>query len=98
MTDETKIKVGPIEFALGGMEQAGEDADFYSAQLNIAGEQILVNTALGPTTAIVAVWHEVLHAILHQAGYDDHDEGKIEALAFGVVSVLKENEILRMND
>lgn len=37
------------------------------------------------------VLHEAIHAILHNAGHDDHDENLVVALGFGLHALLKEN-------
>lgn len=37
------------------------------------------------------VLHEAIHAILHNAGQDEHDENLVVALGFGLHALLKEN-------
>ena len=43
----------------------------------------------------VTLWHEVIHGILMNAGYRDHDEQQIDALAYGLVQVLRDNPEMR---
>jgi Zn-dependent peptidase ImmA (M78 family) len=91
------IKIGPIDFQLDLIDQIDPDAELCISQINVDAEQILLNSALGPQMRMVVVWHEVIHGILHQAGFTEHEEDKIEALSYGIVSALQDNEILRMN-
>lgn len=100
MTDKIidSVKVGPIDFSLKLMQQTDESKEFFSGKINMSAEQIFLNVNLGPESQKVALWHEVLHAILWQGGFDNQNEGIIQSMAFGIVSALKENEILRMNE
>jgi len=41
------------------------------------------------------LWHEILHGILTHAGHDDDNERHLEALAYGIMQVLRDNEELR---
>ena len=45
-------------------------------------------------TMIVTLLHEIIHGILYQAGYNSHNENEIDALAYGLYSVLKNNSEL----
>jgi len=40
------------------------------------------------------VCHEIVHAILHQAGHDNHDENHVIALGYGLAQVIRENPAL----
>lgn len=40
----------------------------------------------------VTLLHEAIHAILHQAGHDDHPEAMVIALGFGLYDLLRNNE------
>lgn len=35
--------------------------------------------------------HEIIHVIMHQAGFSDHSEAVIEALSHGLIQVIREN-------
>lgn len=48
-----------------------------------------------PQMARIALWHEMIHGILESAGYQNgHDERLIDALAHGVVELIKRNPAL----
>lgn len=92
------IKVGPVDFKLLVAEQTELTETAFLGRLDMARETITINADLAPKSAKITVWHEVIHAILLQAGINNHSEGEIEALSYGIVSVLINNEILRMNE
>lgn len=59
--------------------------------------QIRVDQNLSPQIKSVTVWHEIIHGILTQAGARKQDETQIEALAYGIVQVLRDNpQLLEM--
>lgn len=39
----------------------------------------------------VTLWHEIIHGILYGAGLREHDEQVVDALAHGIVQVLRDN-------
>ena len=41
------------------------------------------------------LWHEVLHAILMQTGFDDQDERMLDCLSHGIMGVLLHNREMR---
>ncbi len=44
-----------------------------------------------PFQKIATLWHEMFHAILHNAGHREHPEGILDALSFGVIEILRDN-------
>ena len=47
---------------------------------------------LAPQAKIATLWHEIIHAILVEAGFTgDHSEQMVSAIAHGVLGVLKNN-------
>ena len=60
-----------------------------------ATSEILIDADLDPQMVPVILWHEVVHAILRQTGYHEHDERMIEILGHGIAEALKRNKGLR---
>lgn len=55
---------------------------------------IYLHPELSPHMRDTILWHEVLHILLHQAGFWDeasHDERQIWALAYRLPDVLRDN-------
>jgi len=48
-----------------------------------------------PSIRRVTLWHEIVHGILYAAGQTDHDEVLTDAIAHGIVQVLRDNPELR---
>jgi hypothetical protein len=44
-----------------------------------------------PVSERLVLWHELIHAMLFQLGYNEHDERLVDGLAHYVVSVLVDN-------
>jgi hypothetical protein len=61
--------------------------DYVDCTIRIEAEQ---NVQVKRTTVL----HEAVHAILHNAGLDDHDERLVVALGFGLDALLRENPAL----
>lgn len=40
------------------------------------------------------VCHEIVHAILHQVGQDEHNENQVIALGYGLAQVIRDNPAL----
>lgn len=54
--------------------------------------KIEVTKGLSEERAEETFVHELFHAILNEAGYDDHDEDLVERASKVLYQVLKENE------
>lgn len=89
------IKVGAMDLTVETVED--EVVDFW-AQLDHNGGRIVLNDAVIGDQKMVTLWHEIIHSLLAQGGYLDHNESHIETLGYGIVQVLKNNPDLRMNE
>jgi hypothetical protein len=52
---------------------------------------IEIEQRLAPVIALQVLWHEVLHALLTQSGHYDQDEPLLDAIAYGLVGILRDN-------
>ena len=89
------IRVGAMDLKVKLIEDEVVD---YWARLDHNSGTITLNDAAQDDMEMVTLWHEVLHSLLAQAGNREHNEEQIEALGYGIVQVLKDNEFLRMNE
>lgn len=88
-----KVQIGAIAYTINEITMA-IDADKPTRTVG----QILVDSAvidiaadLHPQVKIHTLWHETFHGILNAAGQDDQPEHIIDALAHGVVMLLRDN-------
>lgn len=86
------IKIGALNFKI---EEVNDPP--FEAQIDHRNCRIRLNDSMGSQMREVSLWHEVVHSILAQAGFHEHDEAMVEALGFGIVGALKDNQVLRMS-
>ena len=91
-----QIRIGAIDFKVAEVDSLWTVAD---------GENIKVNGVLYSHLALIEIdeglpdvikqvclWHEAIHEILNQAGIIEHDENIVEALGYGIVALLRDND------
>ncbi len=91
-----KIKIGPIKYDVEWVKDlTSHDEERREVDLNghILMDKCLikVNSDLPHQRARITLLHEVLHGILFNADWPEHDERLISVLATGLVGVLREN-------
>lgn len=84
-----EIRIGAIAYQVATVEELADgqlhgDINFGKCRIRIAADGDVQKQH-------VTLWHEVLHGILYQAGMTDQDEQTIDALAYGIVQVLRDN-------
>lgn len=84
----TSLKIGPCTYAVVRSAITEYGLCDYKRQT------ITLQPDLHPTAERLVLWHEIIHAILYQLGYNDHDEKLVDGLAHSIVSVLSENQAL----
>ena len=90
-TDLVTVQIGAITYNIietPTLQAGGESID---GQFLHSQSAILIESTLGDPAKRATIWHEVLHALLVHAGYAEHDEGQLSALAYGVMQVLRDN-------
>ena len=83
----TSLKIGPCTYAVVRSAITEYGLCDYKRQT------ITLQPDLHPTVERLVLWHEIIHAILYQLGYNDHDEKLVDGLAHSIVSVLTENNL-----
>ena len=108
-SDSDRIRLSPVIETIkkrsGGIEYEVEyvpDLRDGDARLNgwiqYDPSKISIEAKLGEQMTAQVVWHEILHGIATQAGrHNELKENTIDALAYGIVQVLRDNpELVRM--
>lgn len=85
-----QLKVGAINYTVV-LEEAELDGskcsglvDYDQTRISVSPDQSI---QMQPQTLI----HEIIHVIMHQAGFTEHNESVIEALSYGWLQVLRDN-------
>lgn len=94
------VRIGPMLYSIVATEDlhgVGSDGVKFGlfGQIDEKRQQISLHADNGPDINRCTLLHEAMHGILYVAGIQsDHDERTIDALAYGVVSLLRQNPAL----
>lgn len=92
-----QVQIGPLSYRVVEVRELASaahgalygDIDYSKCRIRIAQES-------DPQIKDVTLWHEILHGILAGAAHtEDHNEEHIDALAHGIIQVLRDNPELR---
>lgn len=87
-----EIKVGPITYTIQEVDELrGDSGQLLLGQIEYHKARIRLLDSLNANAKEVTLWHELLHALLAGAGYTDHNEQHIDAIAHGLVQLLRDN-------
>ena len=85
------VKVGPLSYTIEDVDGlTDEDQEIFGCCF-VSDCRMQLRGGLKPPVRAVTLWHEIMHAILVHAGFDDPYERIVGALSHGVVGVLQEN-------
>jgi hypothetical protein len=81
----TELKVGPCVYGVvrAPITQLG--------LCDYKNQTITLQPGMHPVSERLVIWHELIHAMMFQLGYNEHDEKLVDGLAHYVVSVLVDN-------
>ena len=88
------ILIGGLRYTIEEVEDLHSiDGEKCDGLLNVDTWAIRLEARLPEKAREQVLWHEIIHAMLNQMGRIEQykDENLIDALAFGVVSVLQSN-------
>jgi hypothetical protein len=88
------LRIGAILYNLGWKHRPHYEGKFCVGLVDYFDQTIDTYVGLAPSMEWVNVWHEMVHAILKNAGYEDHDEEMVSALAHGICQILIDNPIV----
>lgn len=91
------IRIGPVDYRVQEVENLLDDDGVTKLNGHIKHNltQIFIDKHMDVQTKRVTIWHEVLHGILMQMGFEDQNERLVEATSYGIVSALRDNPWLR---
>lgn len=86
------IRVGGIDYTIARVRGLhAEDGQKLSGHIIYDRCRIEIERDLAPASAQQVLWHEALHALLTHSGRNQHDEGQIEVLSYGLMALLRDN-------
>lgn len=92
----TQLTIGAIDYKVEAVHNLHSDNGDLYGEVSYAACTISIDDKhTNDQRTPFIVWHEVIHAILEQAGLDDTDEKIAHVLGYGVVKALKDNPYLR---
>lgn len=94
-----KVRIGPITYTVSEVHNlCDEDGtgkmELLYGNIDYGLSTIAIGEQLSGDIKLVALFHEVVHGILHQAGIFEHPESLVKALSFGLVGLLRDNSEL----
>lgn len=91
-----QIVIGPLTYKVVKVKELACHEGLLHGDINFNKCRIRIDASDNPQRQHQTLWHEILHGILRGAGNkDDHDEQQIDALAHGIIQVLRDNPQLR---
>ena len=95
MTDHI-IQIGPAPYTFSEAELEGDDSNMIFGRMKVSEQTIKVHRDLTTRQKNVTCWHEMLHAMLYNAGTEPkHEEQIVTALANSIVDALERNPHMR---
>lgn len=90
------IKVGAVRYSvIEKTDLHSVDSDerkvFLHGQIVYDAAEIRVCHEQSQDVKVAAVLHESIHAILNQAGHQEHSEAMVVALGYGLLALLRDN-------
>ena len=89
------LHLGPMDYTLDPVQDLRHRHEKVDGHVSYHETAIYVEAQTGEQCQRATIWHEVLHVILAQAGYPEHDEAQLEVLAHGIMDALRRNPWLR---
>jgi Zn-dependent peptidase ImmA (M78 family) len=91
----------PNEVKVAGITYKVSEKDYVEINVNknclgscsYADSNIVILNSLSNTRKEQVFVHELVHAVLMEAGYDEHDEDMVNRIGIVLHQVLKENEL-----
>jgi len=90
-----QIIIGAIAYEVIEVAELASEHGTLCGEISSTKCRIRIDADMAAPVKQVTLWHEIIHGILFNAGYREHDEQQIDALAYGLMQVLRDNPILR---
>lgn len=86
-----KLRIGSVDYTIESVPKLHERYHLFG-QVTYKDTHIQIDESLSQTRANEAVIHEMLHAILFEAGYMEQDEDLVNRTASVLTQVLRDND------
>ena len=91
-----QIRIGPLVYQVVEVERFAEPDDNgrytrYYGQIDYGEQVIRLEANMSPERKWLTLWHEIVHALMEQAGLNQHDEQVVTILGYGIPAVLQDN-------
>lgn len=98
MTLPDTLKIGVVTFTVTegevySVEKNGERREKHGRFESLPAT-IQINARQQADMKVITLWHEAFHALCYTVGIDDESEKIMDALAHGVVQLLRDNPAL----
>jgi hypothetical protein len=92
----TNIRIGPLDYGVSYLARPIDEGEICWGYVKHGARAIVVDSELCAQRTLVTLWHETLHALLDQTGLvPQGEEALCNALAHGIVQVLRDNPPMR---
>lgn len=95
------IRVGPVDYDVQTLDNLHDDDGFLDGRIRHSDAVIQLSASLAAPARLVTLWHEAVHAISCQGGFNEqpwfaeHAEQLTTVLSYGIVQVLRDNPEMR---
>lgn len=97
MTKLDSLKIGAIRYSVAYVKDLKRDDQKLDGHLHHNQTRISLDADMNHQAMTQTLLHETVHAIATQIGRQSLNEGVVDALAFGIYQVLRDNpELVRM--
>lgn len=81
------IMIGAMPYKVSVVEDLYSEAGYILGEADPGNLTIKLSAALPPRLRELGLLHEIFHVVLAHAGYAEHPEGMVQALAHGALSI-----------
>jgi len=91
------IRIGSVDYSVA-YQRGLSSGDSLLGQINYGHCEINIEESLPASRAREVLAHEMMHGILFEAGYEDHDEGQANRLGKVLAVLLRDNDFTFMRE
>ena len=89
--DGKQFRVGPVDYTVEMVDGLDSRYNLFG-QVEYVAARIEIAEGMPETRVNDTLIHELLHAMLHEAGYDEQDEQLVRRLGSVLTQVLRDND------
>jgi hypothetical protein len=97
MAKVDKVKVGAIQYSVAYIPDLKDDRGKLDGRIRHSTTEIQLESGMNHQATAQTLLHEIVHAVATQIGHQDMKEGMVDALAYGIYQVMRDNpQLVRM--